>query len=343
VSGLKSNLMSVQTDCPQRDERRGWMGDAALTAEAAALIFGMGAFYTRWLDQMVDAQSPNDGSMSDFAPPLNSGPDGAPNWQTAYVTILWVLSTHYGDQEVLRRHHESLVKYYYFLALSYSILSTHYGDQELHRRHHESLVKYYYFLALSYSKTGIAQFRERYGDWCPPPTHPMAYERLTGAFAFIRDLKVGMELFRNSPHLDAPFMLRRLTDLFRTTASEFHNAFYNKTTGVYMSGLQTEQALPLYLFPSYYPPIYSSILLPSINQTSVLAAHIHPSNYHPTIHPSYYPSIHPSSSHPSIRHPSSRLTSIHPSIHHTIHPSIHPSYYPSIHHTIHPSIHPSTV
>jgi alpha-L-rhamnosidase len=216
LSGLKSNLMSVQTDCPQRDERRGWMGDAALTAEAAALSFGMGAFYTRWLDQMMDAQSPNNGGMPDFVPPLNGEPDGAPNWQTAYVTILWVLSNHYGDQEILRRHHESLVKYFYFLELSYT-------------------------------KTGMAQFREKYGDWCPPPPSRKAHEHLTGAFAFLRDLKVGMELFRYSPHADAPFMLRRLTDLFMKTAPEFHHSFYNETSGVYMSGLQTEQALPLYL------------------------------------------------------------------------------------------------
>lgn len=47
--GLKSNFMSIQTDCNQRDERKGWMGDAALTAEAAVLSFGMGAFYTHWL------------------------------------------------------------------------------------------------------------------------------------------------------------------------------------------------------------------------------------------------------------------------------------------------------
>lgn len=51
--GLKSNFMSVQTDCDQRDERKGWMGDAALTAEAAVLSYGMGAFYTHWLVSIV--------------------------------------------------------------------------------------------------------------------------------------------------------------------------------------------------------------------------------------------------------------------------------------------------
>lgn len=49
IWGLKTNFMGVQTDCDQRDERKGWMGDAALTAEAAVLSYGMGAFYTHWL------------------------------------------------------------------------------------------------------------------------------------------------------------------------------------------------------------------------------------------------------------------------------------------------------
>lgn len=52
--GLKSNFMSVQTDCNQRDERKGWMGDAALTAEAAVLSYDMGAFYTHWLVRLYN-------------------------------------------------------------------------------------------------------------------------------------------------------------------------------------------------------------------------------------------------------------------------------------------------
>jgi alpha-L-rhamnosidase len=116
--GLKSNLMSVQTDCNNRDERRGWMGDAALTAEAAVLSYGMGAFYTRWLDQMVDAQNMGDGSMPNFVPPLGTT-DGAPNWQTAYVMIIYVMLVHYGDFEIVFRHHHSLVRYFDFLETNY--------------------------------------------------------------------------------------------------------------------------------------------------------------------------------------------------------------------------------
>ena len=88
--GQKSNIMSgVPTDCPQRDERRGWTGDAALTAEEAVMNYAIGAVYTRWLLQYQDEQA-KDGGSNNFVPALNTG-DGAPNWQSAYPSIVWAL------------------------------------------------------------------------------------------------------------------------------------------------------------------------------------------------------------------------------------------------------------
>ena len=69
VWSQKSNLMGLPTDCPQRDERRGWMGDAALAAELAVYNFGMGAIYSRWLLQIADAAH-DDGSVPNFVPSL---------------------------------------------------------------------------------------------------------------------------------------------------------------------------------------------------------------------------------------------------------------------------------
>ena len=66
--GQKTNVMSgVPTDCPNRDERKGWTGDTALTAEEAAHNFGMGAVYTRWLLQFGDDQL-GGGATTDFVP-----------------------------------------------------------------------------------------------------------------------------------------------------------------------------------------------------------------------------------------------------------------------------------
>lgn len=59
------------------------MGDAALTAEEAMLNFRMGAFYTHWLDIIVDDQN-QDGSVSNFVPSLGDHGDGAPNWSEIF-------------------------------------------------------------------------------------------------------------------------------------------------------------------------------------------------------------------------------------------------------------------
>ena len=122
IEGQKSNIMSgVPTDCPQRDERRGWTGDTALTAEEAAMNYGMGAVYTRWLLSYADDQNA-DGASSNFVPSLGSG-DGAPNWQTAYPTLMWVLYTYYGDVGPTEAHHDSLVRYYTHLEALYNASS----------------------------------------------------------------------------------------------------------------------------------------------------------------------------------------------------------------------------
>lgn len=67
--GQLSNLMSIPTDCPQRDERHGWLGDAHLSAEEAVFNFDMAAFYAKFLDDIRLAQK-EDGSLPDVVPPI---------------------------------------------------------------------------------------------------------------------------------------------------------------------------------------------------------------------------------------------------------------------------------
>jgi alpha-L-rhamnosidase len=58
---------------------------------------------------------------------------------------------------------------------------------------------------------------------------------------------MGVDLFAGSDHPDAPAASERCASLFKRAAAEFHSAFFNASAGFYGSGLQTEQALPLYL------------------------------------------------------------------------------------------------
>ena len=82
-----TNLMSVPTDCDQRDERQGWMGDAQITAEEAMMNFDMAAFYTNFIRDIADAQR-DDGAVPDTVP-LKYGSYAADlGWETAYPLLV---------------------------------------------------------------------------------------------------------------------------------------------------------------------------------------------------------------------------------------------------------------
>lgn len=108
--GQRANLMSVPTDCPQRDERLGWMGDAQLFARTSCWYMDMAPFYTKWMRDIVDAQSPQ-GAFSDVSPRAVDMADGAPAWAEAGVVIPWTVYRVYGDRRILERNYDSIRKY----------------------------------------------------------------------------------------------------------------------------------------------------------------------------------------------------------------------------------------
>lgn len=150
-----ANLMSIPTDCPQRDERMGWMGDAQLTAEEAIYNFDMEAFYTKYLDDIMDAQK-EDGSLSDVIPPYWPIYPADPAWGTAYVTICMEVYKYYGDVRILKKHFDSMKKWVYFLKSQTNDLIVNYAH---------------------------------YGEWCAPGTVvPKNTPReLTSTFYFYHD------------------------------------------------------------------------------------------------------------------------------------------------------------
>ena len=109
----RSNFMGVPTDCPQRDERHGWTGDAQIFARTAAYNMDVSAFFAKWLTDLTDAQQPT-GAFTDFAPFI-FGPKtefdndftythiGSAGWADAPPMIGWLLYETYGDTDVLRR------------------------------------------------------------------------------------------------------------------------------------------------------------------------------------------------------------------------------------------------
>jgi len=101
--GRRSNFVSVPTDCPQRDERLGWLADAQVFLPTAALNADVAAFFTKWLRDVDDARTP-DGGFTNVAPRLAGVADeGAPGWGDAGVIVPWHLYRTYGDPRFLSR------------------------------------------------------------------------------------------------------------------------------------------------------------------------------------------------------------------------------------------------
>jgi len=119
VWGQRGNFLSVPTDCPQRDERLGWMGDAQIFARTAACNADVAAFFTKWLADVADAQAP-DGAFPDIAPlPSLHGIDlshGAPAWGDASVIVPWTLYQVYGDTRVLEDRYDGMAHWLAYLA-----------------------------------------------------------------------------------------------------------------------------------------------------------------------------------------------------------------------------------
>ena len=110
VWGQRGNFLSVPTDCPQRDERLGWMGDAQIFARTATYNRDVASFYEKWMQDVEDAQS-SEGGYSDVSPRLVDGGDGAPAWGDAGIIVPWTVYQAYGDTGILDKHWVSMTRW----------------------------------------------------------------------------------------------------------------------------------------------------------------------------------------------------------------------------------------
>jgi len=116
VWGQRGNFLSVPTDCPQRDERMGWMGDAEVFAPTAARNSDVAAFFEKWLADVDDAQGPQ-GDFSNFSPRVAAPQPGMAAWGDAGVICPWVMYTAYGDREFLARNYSAMVRWVEYCRL----------------------------------------------------------------------------------------------------------------------------------------------------------------------------------------------------------------------------------
>jgi alpha-L-rhamnosidase len=100
----RANFISIPTDCPQRDERLGWTGDAEVFVRAATYNADGGAFYTKWLVDLEDAQRPG-GGVPDVAPDVLGLGAGTAAWADAGTICPWTVYHVYNDKRLLARHY----------------------------------------------------------------------------------------------------------------------------------------------------------------------------------------------------------------------------------------------
>mgnify|MGYP000873581216 CR=1 FL=1 len=130
--GQKGNFLDVPTDCPQRDERLGWTGDAQVFSMTAAFNFNVAPFYTKWLGDVTADQSPN-GRLPHVIPDVLKGDGGSTAWADVTVVVPWTTYLVYGDKRILEVQYPSMkawVEYMHSRAGDKNLWTgdNHFGD-----------------------------------------------------------------------------------------------------------------------------------------------------------------------------------------------------------------------
>lgn len=110
VWGQRGNFLDVPTDCPQRDERLGWTGDAQVFVRVASFNYDVEKFFTKWLADLA-AEQAKDGSVPHVIPDVLFGKGGSAAWSDASTICPWQIYLTYGNKEILERQFESMKKW----------------------------------------------------------------------------------------------------------------------------------------------------------------------------------------------------------------------------------------
>lgn len=105
--GMKSNFLDVPTDCPQRDERMGWTGDAQVFSRTAMYLADTYAFYAKYLYDMAKEQAAWNGLVPHVVPSFHIH-EAAAVWGDATTIIPWNMYQFYGDARILADHYEAM-------------------------------------------------------------------------------------------------------------------------------------------------------------------------------------------------------------------------------------------
>lgn len=216
VWGQRGNFLTVPTDCPQRDERLGWTGDAQVFAATAAFNYDVRGFFQKWLVDLTDAQRP-DGAVTHVAPdvltpahllrsPGGHAAAGAAGWGDAVVIVPRVIEHVYGDRAAVETTYDAVSRWMSWLE-----------------RHSDGLVRP----------------AEGFGDWLAITQTPT--DLVSTAF-FAYTARLSADLART---LDRKDDTDRYDDLFSRVRAAFRDR-YVEGGGVVASGTQTAYVLAIH-------------------------------------------------------------------------------------------------
>lgn len=218
--GLRSNYRSIPTDCPQRDERQGWLGDRATGCRGESYLFDVSTFYRKWMQDIADSQD-DQGRLPDVAPafwPVFTDNVALP--RTA-ITVPAMLHDQYGDTKTITTHYTSLTKWIEHM--------------------------------LGYVEDGLIS-RDTYGDWCLPPQDPSLIHAKDNGGPNASTI-YATSLFHHALTTVAQFASRlnkvddekRYLALAQKTREAFHAKFFDPEIGYYGNGSPSSNLLPLAL------------------------------------------------------------------------------------------------
>ena len=219
VNTEASNLHSVPTDCPQRDERMGWLNDLTVRIEQAIYNFDMSRFYPKFIDDVEDTQN-SEGSITDVAP-FRFGMRPADPVSASYLLLAWKCYEFYGDERIISEHYEGMKAWVDFL----------------YSRTENGIVNYSY-----------------YGDWCPPrdflqdPNGSGVSRDTPGKMISTGYLYYCAKILSNMAKI-----IGKDTDAmhYQNLASEiavaYNREYWNEQTGGYASNNQASNAFALYM------------------------------------------------------------------------------------------------
>jgi alpha-L-rhamnosidase len=217
--GIRGNYRGMPTDCPQRDERMGWLGDRAVGSLGESFIFDNNNLYAKWLDDIEQAQR-EDGSIPDVAPNYWSVYSDNMTWPGAYLIIANMLYEQYGNMEPVAKHYDSMKKWMSYMRNKYMV--------------------------------DHIMTKDTYGDWCMPPESPGLIHSqdpgrktdaaVLGTTFYFRMLYL---LERFARLLDKPAEAQEFAEEAVVVKNAFNARFFNKETRQYSNNTVTANLLPL--------------------------------------------------------------------------------------------------